>query len=418
MHPVHVLGQARELRLYHDEAEQHDADGLAEKQAEEHAEEHRRGNHGTDIASHEGDVGVREREQRKDAEIHPRVQLALQARGRRNRLARDFGDDRSHFQVAALRRDRHFGLVGLLDVLDGLTRPLEEVAYAHAGTRRNREGEQHACDRGMHARHEHAVPEHHAYQQIRDERVNVQPVHDEQHDHDAAGAGQPEQTRRLAVENSDDHDGDDVIGDSQGGKEHAHAVRHAIAEQCQDAERERDVGCRGDAPSVSAFGIGDVEDGIDHDRREHAAERRDDGQERLADVREFARRHLVFDLQTHEQEEDGHEDVVDDLGDRHRHLVFAEYEPDLEFEEQLEILHRRRVRDDEGRNRGDEHDSRGFGRRIGQREQLAEAALVLARVFVVHARSLLADEFLLLFGPLFEFRDFVDVVLSHVTLPS
>ena len=82
MDPVNMIGQVGNLQLHRQEAEEQDADGLAQKQSEEHAEENRARDHGENIAAKEAHIGVGQREQGQHGKVHPRVQHMLQARGR------------------------------------------------------------------------------------------------------------------------------------------------------------------------------------------------------------------------------------------------------------------------------------------------------------------------------------------------
>lgn len=115
-----------------------------------------------------------------------------------------------------------------------------------------------------------------------------------------------------------------------------------------------------------------VERQVDGDGREHAAQGAEDRQDCLADVGELAGRHLVLDLEAHEQEEHGHEDVVDDVRERHLTMEGADADGDLRMPELEEGTMRRRVGDDERDDGGKEHDRRGLGGRVRELDELAQ----------------------------------------------
>ena len=191
-------------------------------------------------------------------------------------------------------------------------------------------------------------------------------VHDDERDEHNGGRNEPERRGALPVENGDDEDGDDVVGHGERAQEHADAVGHAVAQKRHDAERERDVGGSGNAPAVSRVRVRRIEDEVDDDREEHAAERSYDGQQRLPDVRELAHRHLVLYLKAYEQEEHRHEDVVDNVGKRHLGRCLAEEKAHFGMPERIELIVERRVGDNEGDDGGQQHERRRLGRRVEQ----------------------------------------------------
>ena len=201
-------------------------------------------------------------------------------------------------------------------------------------------------------------------------------VHEQQRAKDNRRTAKPRQRRRLPVEHRDDDDRDDVVGDGQGAQEHAHPVRHAIAEKRQDSQRERDIGRRRDAPSARRVKVAHVERGVDGHRHEHTAHRSDDGKDRLTDVRQLAHRHLVFDLQAHEQEKHRHKHVIDDMRERHRRLRLPEHEPDIGMPEMGKGVSDRGVRHRKRRDRREKHRTRRLRGRARELDELAIAGLM------------------------------------------
>ena len=207
------------------------------------------------------------------------------------------------------------------------------------------------------------------------------PVHGDQHGEHHTRGEQPRRRRALSVEDGDDQDGDDVVGNGEGGEEHAHACRHAIAQKCQDAQRERDVRCRGDAPAAHGLRVGGVEHQVDGDRRQHAADGGHDGQQRLADVRQFAHRELVFHFQAHQQEEHGHEHVVDHVRKRHLDDGFAEEHAHVRMPELQERLVRGGIGHDQRHHGGEQHGACRLRRRMRQLDELLIAMLMALHLF-------------------------------------
>ena len=388
VYPVDVLGQRGHLQLHHDEAEQHDAHGLAHQKAEEHPVEHRVGEHGPQIAADEADVGVRESEQRQDAEVHPRVQLVLQTRGGRHHLARHVAQALHGLEVVLLAHDGRGVVERVARFAHFAARPGYEAFQVDARARGDGERQQHAGNGGMDARHEHAVPQRDAYQEVRHQRVDMAPVHYQQDHEHPRRAPQPEQRRAVAVEDGDDQDGDDVVGHGQRAQEHAHAVGHAVAQKRHDAEREGDVGGGRHAPSMRRVGVAAVERQVDEDRRHHAAASRHDGEQRLANVRQLAHRHLVLDLQAHQKEEHRHEDVVDDVRQRHFGFHAAEEDAHLGLPERKKALVGPRVRHHERNHGGQQHGAGGLGGRMRELDELAVPGLMAFHFLDVDACGL------------------------------
>ena len=385
MHPGHILGQARRPQLHHKEARGHNAKRLAHHQAEERTEQRRVREQGAQVAARKPDVRVREREQGQDREVHPGVEQMLQTRRRRHDLLRHARQRGDRLQVILLPDNGFLRVEGALRLDDALARPADEALHVHARAGGDRKREQHASDGRVHARHEHAVPQHGPRQQIRIQREHVALVHEQQRAEDDRRAAKPRQRRRLPVEHRDDDDCDDVVGDGQGAQEHAHPVRHAIAEKRQDSQRERDIGRRRDAPAARRVEVAHVERGVDGHGHEHAAHRSDDGKNRLADVRQLAHRHLVFDLQAHKQEEHRHKHVVDHVRERHRRLRLPEHEADVGVPEMGEGVGDGRVRHRKRRDRREEHRTRRLRGRARELDELAIAGLMALNLADVDA---------------------------------
>ena len=209
----------------------------------------------------------------------------------------------------------------------------------------------------------------------------MSPVHGNQHGKHHTRGQQPGRRRALTVEDGDDQDGYDVVGNGERGEEHANAGRHAVAQKRQDAQRERDVGCRGNAPAAHSLRVGGVEHQIDGDGRQNAADGGHDGQQRLADVGQLAHRELVFHFQAHQKEEHGHEHVVDHVRKRHLDNGFAEEEARMRMPELQERLVRGGVGHDERHHGGEQHGTGGLRGRMRQLDELLIAMLMALHLF-------------------------------------
>jgi len=129
-------------------------------------------------------------------------------------------------------------------------------------------------------------------------------------DHHDACAQDDEAHRRQAgrVEDCDDEDCAHVIDDGQREQKDPQGWRHTLSQQGENADRERDVGGRRDAPPPGG-GMPEVE------RREDARRNSADGgrqrkgsSPRLAELTSV---NLPMDLESNDEEEDRHHAVVD-----------------------------------------------------------------------------------------------------------
>ena len=139
-------------------------------------------------------------------------------------------------------------------------------------------------------------------------------------------------------------------------KEDLEARGHTAAEQREDAEGERDVGCGGDAPPAGSLGAA-CEREEDDDGHGHATDRRGGGQQR-------------------QQEEHGHEHVVHDMRERHRVRARTDAERDVGMPEVQEYRVERRIRDEERRDGREQHHARSLRRGMGKMHDARHARLI------------------------------------------
>ena len=257
-----------------------------------------------------------------------------------------------------------------------VAQPLREVVQADARTRGNRKGEDDAGERGVHARLVQAKPQDETAHHIGAKTEVLRLVEHEENRRHQRGAHEPLDTRRLAVEDGDRGDGDEVVGDGERGKEHADARGNAVAQQREDAEREGDVGRHGDGPTVDRAAL--VEEGIDARGNDHAAHRGEHGQQRLTRPAQLAHGHLVLEFDAHEQEEDRHKKVVHEQLDRHGDRKAAHAERDGLEQEVMDRLvgvrvgaHHRRERSEHHHRRRDRAVPRDALPQVVAREELA-----------------------------------------------
>ena len=85
-------------------------------------------------------------------------------------------------------------------------------------------------------------------------------------------------------------------------------------EEGEDAQRDRDVGGHGNAPTVAPSSAG-VERDVDERGHRHPTERGDHRQRRLARFRELALDELALDLEPDDEEEHRHQTVVHPLAE-------------------------------------------------------------------------------------------------------
>ena len=166
-------GRLAIFQLYDNEAEQQNAHGLADEQAERTRQKK------TGLAKMapvsapaKGNIGVREGEERQNGEVHPRVQLVLKARSGRNDQARHRREIAHVANVVFLAKHRLIGVERVFRLTNFLIGPGDEAFQVNARARRNGKCEQHASDGRMNATRENAEPQHHAQRKVRRERVH------------------------------------------------------------------------------------------------------------------------------------------------------------------------------------------------------------------------------------------------------
>ena len=109
----------------------------------------------------------------------------------------------------------------------------------------------------------------------------------------------------MAVEHRDDEDRAEVVDDGQREQERAEGDRQLRAHHGEDGERERDVGGHRDAPADHGVGVAHRDDraGVEHRGHDHAADRRDDRDDRLRRLAQRAEDELVLELEARDEEE-------------------------------------------------------------------------------------------------------------------
>ena len=250
-------------------------------------------------------------------------------------------------------------VVAVVEDLGLLGEPRAELGEVDVGPGGQREGEDHAGERGVDAGVVHADPQHEAHEQVGLGGVDLGAVQAPQdHDHDGRGRA-PGDVGRLAVGHGDHDDGQDVVRDGEGLEEYLRLRADAVAQKRHDAERERDV--RGDGHGPAVGEPARVEEQVDGRGHADAADSGEHGQGRLPGLTELADRHLVLELDAHEEEEDRHKEVVDEGLHGEAREEVAEAERDRGEEEVLHRLVRGAVCHHEGEKRRADHDGRGHG---------------------------------------------------------
>ncbi len=112
----------------------------------------------------------------------------------------------------------------------------------------------------------------------------------------------------MPVKDCDSYDRDKVVRNGEGREEHAHTIRHAVAQQREHAQRKGNVGGHRDCPAIDSPAL--VKEGINARRNNHATHSSKHGQHSLTRISKLAHRHLVLKLNAYQQKEDSHEEVV------------------------------------------------------------------------------------------------------------
>ena len=201
-------------------------------------------------------------------------------------------------------------IVAVIEQRQALAQPIGEAIELDATLGRDGKGQDDASKRGMYAALEHAEPQQQPQYRIRGKAVVLRLVEPHERAGHKRGGAQPKRIGALTVEDGDGGDGDEVVGDGERREEHAHAVGHAIAQKRQHAQRKGNIGCHGNGPT--AAGASMVEDQVDAGGNDDAAHGRQHGKHSLARVFELADRHLILELNAHQQKENRHEEVVDE----------------------------------------------------------------------------------------------------------
>ena len=330
-------------------------------------------NDGAKVLSHEVQLRVHEREERQHAEVHEDGNVALHALERRGDVVHHALHAPGSLGEVVLPEHVVLVVIGVVEVASATAQPVAELGEAHVRAAGKRKGEDDAGERRVDARVEHAGPEQDPHRHVGAHRVDAGAVEPAEHSDKGEGGDAPCQVGRLAVEERDDHDGEDVVGDGERLEEHLGRRGDALAQERDHAEREGDVGCDGHRPAARRAALHKVHCQVDEGRRAHAPHRGEHGEGGLARTAQLPDRDLVLELYSHEQEEDGRQEVVHELlhGERDREPSH----PDLERkpEEVLDDLVERGVRDHEREQCRAEHDRRGNGAAAGHCGERAAA---------------------------------------------
>ena len=195
-------------------------------------------------------------------------------------------------------------LTGLLEVRAGRGRgPGEEPEREAHHQRLDARLEQGDPDRGA----EHEV-----------QRPAPHPEAEQQHQHHREQAGRPDQRHdvdRLAVDDRDHDQREQVVHDHDREHERPQPVRNAPAEDVEQPEREGGVGGHCDAPPLRGRAA-EVEREVDPHRGAHAADRRQHREHEAPPLAKVAEVELAPRLETQHEEEERHQPAVHPLAQR------------------------------------------------------------------------------------------------------
>ena len=148
-----------------------------------------------------------------------------------------------------------------------------------------------------------------------------------------------------------DHQQRDQVVEHRDREQRDPQARAARRHQRQQPERERGVGRHRGAPAAGAFAAG-VEGDVDEHGEPHAAERRAERGRDAPAVAQLADVELALGLEPDDEEEERHQPLVDPLAQLERDAVVAEADRELGGPDRLVGVRPRRVRPQQGGDRG------------------------------------------------------------------
>ena len=271
-----MLGQREEARLDQDEGDADDADRLAEDGARKDALCDGVGEYRHRVGAHDAYLRVHKGKERQDDEVHRRGEVALGAlQGRAHMVHHALHSPGGGGEVV-LAEDVRLVVVLVVE-LDALgVEPAAQVVQADVGTHGQEEGQDHAGERRVDARVVHAEPQDDADDRIGFERVDARAAEEPQAKDGGERGGDPHHVDRLPVEERQDDDREDIVGDRQGLEEDLGLRRDAVAEQGHHADGKGDVGGDGGGPAVC--GTAGVDREVDQGGCRDAADRGEHGE--------------------------------------------------------------------------------------------------------------------------------------------
>ncbi len=354
-----MLGQLGKANVHEKPCHQDDADGLAKHGAKVDALGDRVRDDGGKVHVHNPHLRVHKREDGQDHKVHRHRDVALHALQRRRDVVHHALHTHRGGGEIVLAQDVALLVIRVVQLAGAGVKPVAQLGEAHIRARGQEERQDDAGQRGVDARVVHAHPQHQANQHVGLGRVDFHARDDPQHHNHAERRGAPGHVGGLPVEEGDDHDGQDVVGDGQGLEEDLGRGGNAVTEKRHDAQRKGDVGGDGGGPAV--HGTTGVEDEVDHRRCRHAANCGEHGKRGLPGLSQLPHGHLVLELYAHQQEEDGHEEVVHKGLDGYRKGRGANAQREGRVEHLLNHLVGGRVGRDDRRDGSEHHDRSGYG---------------------------------------------------------
>ena len=147
-------------------------------------------------------------------------------------------------------------------------------------SRRHRDQHRHgdARQRGVDTRIIEQRPDDDGRNEVANHPFFAHTVHEQHARHDENRREQTENLHLTAIEECDDQDSAQVVGDGQRREEDLQRSGHAVAQHREDADGEGDICSRRDTPTVHRSGAG-VEAEINQRRSQHTAAGSNDGQD-------------------------------------------------------------------------------------------------------------------------------------------
>ena len=311
MEETDALGQFRQAKLHAHPGEQPDSQRLTDDETQDDPQAHRFDQQGERLAF-QAHAGVRQGEQGQDGERderHERMFEFLQGGGGVFRQLLH----RKHDMVLPVRQQTPVGgQPGAPQLLQQVPGPVVQLPGIDDAARGNGERHQDSGESRVNSRLVERHPDGEPEKQVDDRVAHADGVGADGHTQQQATDEQASRRDGIRVENRDHDNGPDVVHD--GKRREKDFQRNRYRKHRENAQGERDIRGHRNTPATGERPVA-IEGDIHEGRYDHAADRGEDGQCRLAGIGQFAGQQFPLDLQTDHEKEDAHEAVGDPVAD-------------------------------------------------------------------------------------------------------